>query len=297
MDLDGLVPEKMTVHTYTNPKHEEHIQTFTFTDIDAIERGIFILDFVGGGLMSRAVIKKGTLSVISKPAEYGYEFFILDSKKEICSGEGTGLFVDGKFIPTNEDGAISIPYDNAHFGKTGVLIHDNFGFLGNISVPVENYQLKSSLFFNDEGILPGKRANLMLRSRLYLNNQSISINKLKETNIILSATTLDGITNTKVFDGVELKDDEDYVIDFMVPNKLQEFNINLTTKTETVGAGDVNLSFSEYVNVTRGEYTDKISQGFFRQTEEGYFFDVKGKNGEPIPKVPVSITIKRIFDS
>jgi hypothetical protein len=170
MDLDGLVPEKMNVHSYSNPKHQEHEQVFTFPDIDSTDRGIFIIDFVGGGLMSRAVIKKGTLSIINKAAEYGYEFFILDSNKDICTGQGTGLFVDGKFIPANEEGAIAIPYDSGRFNKTGVLIHDNFGYLGNVSVPNENYQLKSSLFFNDEGILPGKNAELLVRTRLYLNN-------------------------------------------------------------------------------------------------------------------------------
>jgi hypothetical protein len=227
MDLDGLVPEKMTVHTYKNPKQEEHNETFTFPDIDAVERGIFIIDFVGGGLMSRAVIKKGTLTIINKAAEYGYEFFILDSKKQICSGEGTGIFVDGKFIPSAEDGSISIPYDKQQFSSTGVLIHDNFGFLGNIRVPKENYQLKSSLFFNDEGILPGRKATLLFRTRLFLNNQNMSINKLKDTNIILTTTTLDGITNTKVFDSIKLQDDEDCSIDFMVPNKLTVFDVNL----------------------------------------------------------------------
>lgn len=36
MDLDGLIPEKMTVFNYTNPKHQEHTENFVFPDIDAL---------------------------------------------------------------------------------------------------------------------------------------------------------------------------------------------------------------------------------------------------------------------
>lgn len=117
MDLDGLIPEKMTLFNYTQPKHQEHTETFTFPDIDALARGIFIIDFVGGGLMSRAVIKKGTLSLLSLPDEYGHRFHILDSNKKICTGANTGIFVDGKFIPADANGQLIIPYDKEVFSK------------------------------------------------------------------------------------------------------------------------------------------------------------------------------------
>jgi hypothetical protein len=36
MDLDGLIPEKMTIFNYSNPKHQEHTENFVFPDIDAL---------------------------------------------------------------------------------------------------------------------------------------------------------------------------------------------------------------------------------------------------------------------
>lgn len=247
--------------------------------------------------MSRAVIKKGTLSLLSQPDEYGHRFYILDSNKKVCSGENTGIFVDGKFIPSDANGQLIIPYDKDVFSKQAVLIHDNFGYLANITVPRENYRLSNALLFNDEGILPGKKATILIRSRLFLNDVSVSLKKLKEVNVILSTSTLDNITNTKVYDNVAVEDGKDYSIEFLVPNKLTSFNIQLSAKVETVGSGDVPLSYSESISVNRGEYEDTIAQGFFTQDGEKHFFHLKGRNGEPLAKQPVVITIKRLFDS
>lgn len=144
-----------------------------------------------------------------------------------------------------------------------MLIHDNFGYLANVQVPKENYRLSNALIFNDEGILPGKKATILIRSRLFLNDVSVSLKKLKEVNVIMSTSTLDNITNTKVYDNVTFEDGKDYSIEFLVPNKLTSFNIQLSVKVETVGSGDITLNFSESINVNRGEYEDTIAQGFF----------------------------------
>jgi hypothetical protein len=61
--------------------------------------GLFIVEFIGNGLSARAVIKKGSLSLIHKPTIAGHLAYVLNENKKICrgdEGEGrTGVYFDG----------------------------------------------------------------------------------------------------------------------------------------------------------------------------------------------------------
>jgi hypothetical protein len=87
-----------------------HEETFKFPDlVDKI--GLFIVEFVGNGKCARAVIKKGSLCLISKATIAGHLVYLLDHNKHICKGERTGVWFDGKFFKADDkNGAIFIPY-------------------------------------------------------------------------------------------------------------------------------------------------------------------------------------------
>ena len=78
--------------------------------------GLFIVEFIGNGLSARAVIKKGSLSLIHKPTIAGHLAYVLNENKKICrgdEGEGrTGVYFDGQYFPATPDkgGKIFIPY-------------------------------------------------------------------------------------------------------------------------------------------------------------------------------------------
>jgi len=65
------------------------------------------------GYSSRAVIKKGTLSLISKSTIAGHVAYILDEDRNICSGEKTGIWYDGNYFAADHEkgGRIIIPYE------------------------------------------------------------------------------------------------------------------------------------------------------------------------------------------
>jgi hypothetical protein len=48
-------------------------------------------------MSARAVIKKGSLSLINKPTIAGHLAYILDEDKKICLGSKTGLWFDGEY--------------------------------------------------------------------------------------------------------------------------------------------------------------------------------------------------------
>jgi hypothetical protein len=93
------------------PKNKIKETTFTFDELKG-KVGLFIIEMSGNGKQSRAVIKKGSLSLIHKSTAAGHVGYIIDHDRKICKSEKTGLWIEKKFYPSDlkKNGAIFIPY-------------------------------------------------------------------------------------------------------------------------------------------------------------------------------------------
>jgi hypothetical protein len=93
--------------------------------------GLFIVEFIGNGMSSRAVIKKGSLSLIHKPTIAGHLAYVLDENKKICNGPKTGLYFDGQYYEANQEkgGKIFIPYGKTNKVEKAILINGEFAQL------------------------------------------------------------------------------------------------------------------------------------------------------------------------
>lgn len=94
--------------------------------------GLFIIEFQGNGKLSRAVIKKGSLSLIHRSSPGGQVGYIIDADRKICKSESTGVWIENKFYKANSDknGQIFIPYANQITNTKIIMIHEGFAQLG-----------------------------------------------------------------------------------------------------------------------------------------------------------------------
>jgi len=115
INLHGMVPsiQKVEKDMFKDvPKNKVGNYEFNFEELkDKI--GLFIIEFQGNGKMSRAVIKKGFLSLIHRSTSAGHQAYIIDSKKDICKSDRTGVWIKNKYYQCDkETGAILIPYSD-----------------------------------------------------------------------------------------------------------------------------------------------------------------------------------------
>ena len=92
---------------------------------------MFIIEFIGNGVSSRAVIKKGSLTLVHQPSIAGHIAYVINENREICSSaENTGIFFDNRFFAADPStGKIVIPYSpNETVGKA-VVLHEGFAAL------------------------------------------------------------------------------------------------------------------------------------------------------------------------
>ena len=191
-------------------------------------------------------------------------------------------------IKANENGEILIPFEDNQTNKNVIVVHKDFATKGAINIPCERYELKQTYFVNTEALVPGRKAKVTIRSRLFQNNENISLKKFKKTTFILNMNSIDGTTNSKTFDDVELSDSEDYIIEFLVPSKIKDFSVIfegtvkfLNSKKETV------LRKDQFFAIDRK--LDIITTPFMETDEkDGYVFVLRGKNGEPIKDCQVT---------
>lgn len=65
VNLDGLEARIKEVREYTQPANILFTDKFTFDDIKG-KIGLFIIEMIGNGMSARAIIKKGSLSLVHR---------------------------------------------------------------------------------------------------------------------------------------------------------------------------------------------------------------------------------------
>ena len=120
INLDGLVPQDVQEFSYSDlPSNQRHTETFSFV---IKRRGLFVIEIIGNGISVRAIIQKGSLTLVHKSTIAGHFAFIINEDKEVCSGY-TGLLFDNVFYPSDKTtGRILIPFGrNKTSGKAIIM--------------------------------------------------------------------------------------------------------------------------------------------------------------------------------
>ena len=175
IDLDGLIPSSVKKYDLRMVSPLAAIKkSFEFPEIQTKVRGIFIVEFVGGGLSSRAIIRKGGLTLIQNPTAKGINFNIVNEAKEICKSGRVGILVGGQYYKADDlTGEILIPYGPKTVSENAVIIYRDFCDLAPISIPNEAYAFLTSLVFNEESLVAGSIAQLIIHQKLIFKGRGI----------------------------------------------------------------------------------------------------------------------------
>jgi hypothetical protein len=72
---------------------------------------LYVLEFIGNGISSRAIIQKGTLTWVQKPTIAGHIGYIVDEKGQVCKGKEVGLYIESNYFKADPDtGKIVVPF-------------------------------------------------------------------------------------------------------------------------------------------------------------------------------------------
>ena len=289
IDLDGLVANVERKFEYSQAAQLRHGESLALPELTG--RGIWVVDMLGGGQRSRAVIQKGSLIALERLGDAGHVFQIID---EVGNKLKTAhIEMNGRTYDPDSEGRVILPYAEANVTRNLLLVDGRFAALQMIVQRSESYELQAGFMLERQALVVGTQASMAIRTRLNCNGRPISIKLLEEPSLTIVATDIDGIATTQVVGGLDLDDGDEFVHKFLVPQRLANLSFQLSGRVYNQNRDERQTVTALHSIAVNGiQRTDQIADFYLRQSPKGYHLLILGRNGEAISRLPVSVSLK-----
>ncbi|KRW99096.1 hypothetical protein PPERSA_07349 [Pseudocohnilembus persalinus] len=296
ISLEGINPldQQANIQLSENPviikRHK-----FEFQKLSQAERGIFVIEFLGNGISSRAVIRKGGLSILQKNNLSGHVLTLINENKDICipnkEDPQTGIWLNGRFLKANGQGQVTIPFSQSQQNHQIILVHNNFAELNNITTLPEQYQFQASYLYHPETFLRANKAKIIIQPRLFINEIPCNMKLIENAEITAVLINEQNIPNTYSFKNPKLSAQEDIEIEIPVQNLINTISIKFDGKIKKLNGEFQNISHVHDINFSQNLRTEQFTNLYLSTNQQGYLLYILGKNGEPRPNMTVNIQL------
>lgn len=292
VDLDGLVANAQKVFEFSQAAQLRHEEKIDLPELDG--RGVWVVDLLGGGTRSRALIQKGSLSALQRQGDAGHVFQIVDEQGR--SRPQAAIELQGKKFVAGDDGSIIVPYAEKSVTRNILLVDDQIAVQQKLLHSAEAYQLDAGFLIDRQALVAGSNATVAINARLSCNGRPISISLLESPRLTINATDRDGVSTSQTIAIEKLSDGSELEHEFLVPQRMTHVSFTFSGKVHNQSKGEwESVQASDAVNCNAIKATDQIADFFLVPTYEGFRLRVLGRNGEPIPQLPVTLNAKLKF--
>ena len=289
ISLDGLVANWETTHDYTEPPLRRVRRHFEFPDLK--RAGVYVIDFIGNGKSSRAVIRKGRLRHLVRTTTPGQVFTVMDEQNRKLP-DATIWFAGREYTP-DEKGEIVVPFSNSPTRQSIILSHGDYCSLDSFQHQAENYSLAAGIYVDRESLLQRKKANVVVRSQLYLNGTPVTLAVLEDVRLVITSTDHDGVSTTKEVADFELFEDRESTYEFQTPQRLSNISFALNAKVQNLSQNKkIDLSVGESFALNEIDRTEEVEDLHLASVDGQYVLELLGKTGEPKADRPVRLSLK-----
>lgn len=289
VDLDGLVANDQKTLTYSLPSDRRHVESIDLPELEG--RGIWVVDFLGGGQRSRVLVQKGQLRSIQRYMPAGIVMRIINEKGEHVP-DAHAEIGERVYKPSSE-GDIFIPYGEQTITAQLLLVAEKFANYELMIHPAEAYKLESAFLVEPQSLLSGSKAKVVIRPQLMCNEQPVPLTALEEVSLNIEAIDLDGISTTQVIENQKLENAEEFVHEFLVPQRLSNLIFTLKGKVRNRNL-DVQqeLTTTYATNINQLNRTAQLGDFYLQKHAGGFVLHALGRNGEPFSRLPLRLSFK-----
>ena len=274
LNFDGLSANYEYFFTYTQPGQSRHNEVFEFPELN--KPGIFYVEFMGKGLRTSVIIKKGALKCLFKTTVAGQAITLIDEENQVCD-EG-GVYLDNNFYPIKNSYVI-IPYAPATSTKNLILTNGVIFSLFKFVHLSSNFSLNCGFLFNEEQLVVGYPATIYLTPKVKIFDKDCEDFIITKLECNLMTKDVDGLTSMKNYGKLEYTQ-EPIPISFNVPPRLRGFALEVVV-TIKAGIKEEVLKDRRAYDINTLLCGQDMYNSYFRKNEKGYFLEVRGRNGEP----------------
>jgi hypothetical protein len=286
VNLDGLVASSERRVTYGEPPERRVARTFDFPELKG--RGVYVVELIGNGKSSRALVQKGRLDVLQEVTAAGHAFTVFDEEGRRVT-DARGWLGDRDFAP-GADGRVLVPFSTEPRAERIVIRRGDFAALVSFDHLAESYSLEAGIYVDREALIRREKAQVAVRPVLRVNGRPASLKLLEEARLTVRSTDLRGIATEKVFTGLALREDAETVQEIQVPEGAVELAVTLNANVRNISQDKKQELGAAAAFALNGiERTARTRAFHVGMDAEGYFAEVRGKNGEPLAGEPVRV--------
>ena len=290
INLDGLVANSEQTFKYNDAPVRVLRRRYEFPQLN--KAGVYVIDFIGNGKSSRALIRKGRLQHVVRTGSNGQIFTLFNEKREPAP-EAT-LWLAGREYKPNDRGQIVVPFSTAPGRVPLILSQGDFSCLDFFQHEAETYGFTAGIYVDRESLLTRRKATVVVRPALFLNNALAAIRLLEEVQLTIQSTNLDGVVATQIVKPFPLYEDRETEHEILVPPRTAQvtFTLNAVVKRKTAGGEPQPLVVSSSFALNNIERTEKTEDLHLVRSAGGYVLELLGKMGEPKGSRPVTLSFK-----
>ena len=289
VDLEGSVPTAERSLDFTDvPALRRHTETLELSEL--VRPGLYVVEVSGGGLMSRALVRKGRLRTLERIGAAGHVFTVLNP--DGAPAPDASLFLDGQVFAADKNGEIAVPFTSADGAKerTAIIRAGRLACVHKFFHCPEAYKLQLNALLPAESLVAGTEATLLLRPSLRVAGAGASLSLLEEPVVTLLFHDLDGVESIRRFEGLPFVDDADMPVRFVVPPRITSIRATLSAKVRNLTRGRRDDVAGEWLfSANDIAQTTRIEQGFLLRDASGTTLELRGRNGEPLPDRPLEL--------
>ncbi|MCY3000201.1 MAG: hypothetical protein NTV21_00115, partial [Planctomycetota bacterium] len=280
IDLDGLVANEESTLEYAEGPLQRVRRKFDFPRLS--KPGTYVVEFIGNGTASRAVVRKGALELIARTGAAGQVVRVVDERG--IAQPKAALHLEGRRYDANDKGEIVVPFTSKPGAKAVVLESGARIALARFEHAEEGYSLRGDGFVDVEELRGGSKAHLVLRPWLLVSDSLASLSLLEDAVLAVTTTDFDGTAATTEVRGLELRLDREFLQEISVPGRLARLDVALRGNITRLSDGQkTELSCSLLsVDVSKLERGNTLECPLLGRDTEGWYVDVLGRSGEPV---------------
>lgn len=289
INLDGLVPnEELTFNLNESPLRKV-AKSFEFPKLN--KAGVYVIDFIGGGKSSRALIRKGKFHTLVSNGTAGHVVTVIDENyKQVKNAK---LCMTGAEYTADKDGLIFVPYSTQPANKPIVVTVGEFACLDFLNHQSENYSLVAGIHIERESLLNQRLAKVLVRPCVYINGVPQSLQLLTHVRLRIVSTDQDGVQSSTEVPDFKVFEDREASYEFRVPPRLQSLQVHLFAEVKNLSQNmSMHLTDGNTFNLNSIDLTEKTEDLHLAKFGNDYVIEVLGKTGEPKMDRPVQLQLK-----
>ncbi|MEO8846763.1 MAG: hypothetical protein ABI591_11960 [Kofleriaceae bacterium] len=287
LDLDGLAASHELVLRYPEPPVRRVRRRIALAM--CARPGTYVIDLIGNGISSRAVIHKGRLRHVARAGAAGTVVVVLDEVgRELA---GARAWVGEREYIADDRGSFTVPFSTTSSTLPMLLIHGDLAQVERLQLATESYSLELDLALDRQQLTAGRAPKAIARVQLKCGEAPASLALLERTTWDITLTDRHGVATTKS-QPLALVDHEAAVLELPLGDDVADVRVVVRGTVKLISEQrDQALATQVDVDIATMYATNATEALYLARTAAGYVISALGKSGEPRAQRPVSVVL------